>query len=47
MSGSCERNNEPSCSLKGGKFLDYMSDYQLLKKDWSICYASYSSWIGL
>jgi len=29
--GFCEHGNEPSDSIKGGEFLDYMSDYQLLK----------------
>jgi hypothetical protein len=33
MAGSCEHGNEPSISIKGGEFLDYLSDYQLLKKD--------------
>jgi len=30
---SCEHGNEPSSSVKGGEFLDQLSDYQLLKKD--------------
>jgi hypothetical protein len=30
---SCEHGNEISGSIKGGEFLDYISDYQLLKKD--------------
>jgi hypothetical protein len=25
--GSCEHGNEPSGSIKGGEFLDWMSDY--------------------
>jgi hypothetical protein len=25
--GFCEHDNEPSGSIKGGKFLDYLSDY--------------------
>jgi hypothetical protein len=29
---SCENGNEPSVSIKGGEFLDYLSDYLLLKK---------------
>jgi hypothetical protein len=29
--GSCEHGNEPSSSIKGGEFLDQLSDYQLLK----------------
>jgi hypothetical protein len=33
VSGSCEHGNEPSGSTKGGEFLGYLSDYQLLKKD--------------
>jgi hypothetical protein len=31
--GSCEHGNAPSGSIKGGEFLDYLSDCQLLKKD--------------
>jgi len=27
LGGSCEHGNEPSGSLKGTKFLDYLSDY--------------------
>jgi hypothetical protein len=30
---SCEYDNEPSGFVKGGEFLDQLSDYQLLKKD--------------
>jgi hypothetical protein len=30
--GSCEHGDEPSYSIKGGEFLNQMSDYQLLKK---------------
>jgi hypothetical protein len=29
----CEHGNEPSCVIKGGKFLDQLSDYKFLKKD--------------
>jgi hypothetical protein len=29
----CEHGNEPSDSIKGGEFLDYLSHYYLLKKD--------------
>jgi hypothetical protein len=36
VAGSCEHGNEPSGSIKGGKFLDWLSDYQLLKKDCSL-----------
>jgi hypothetical protein len=25
--GPCEHHNEPSGSIKGGEFTDYMSDY--------------------
>jgi hypothetical protein len=32
---SCEHGNEPSGSIKGLGFLYYMSDYQLLKKDYA------------
>jgi hypothetical protein len=31
--GSCEQNNEPLGSIKGREFLDYLSDYWLLEKD--------------
>jgi hypothetical protein len=31
VAGSCESNNELSSSIKGGGFLHYLSDYQLLK----------------
>jgi hypothetical protein len=30
--GACERGNEPSCSINGGGFLDYLNDYQLFNK---------------
>jgi hypothetical protein len=33
MVGSFEHGNEPAGSIKGGEFLDHMSDYQILKKD--------------
>jgi len=29
--GSCEHSNKPSGSIKCGKFLDHVNDYQLLK----------------
>jgi hypothetical protein len=29
----CDQGNEPSCSIKGDEFLDYISDYQLLEKN--------------
>jgi hypothetical protein len=31
VAGSCEDGNEPSGSIKGGEFLGYLSDCQLLK----------------
>jgi hypothetical protein len=31
--GTCEYGNEPSGSIKDGEFLDYLSNYNLLKKD--------------
>jgi hypothetical protein len=31
--GSCEHGNEPSGSIKGGEFLDKMSDYKLINRD--------------
>jgi hypothetical protein len=33
MAGSSEHDNEHSGSIKCGEFLDYLSDYQLLKED--------------
>jgi hypothetical protein len=30
---SCEHGNELSVSIKGGKFIDLLSDYKLLDKD--------------
>jgi hypothetical protein len=35
--GSCEHGNEPSDSIKSGKLLDLLSDYQLLKKGSAPC----------
>jgi len=37
MAGSHGHGNEPSgsSSVKGGKFLDQLSDYRLLKKDFA------------
>jgi hypothetical protein len=31
--GRLEQRNEPSGSIRGEEFLDWLSDYQLLKKD--------------
>jgi len=31
--GSCERDTQPTDSIKGGEFLDQMSDYQHLRKN--------------
>jgi hypothetical protein len=33
VAGSCEHGNKTSGSIKGGKLLDHLDDYQLLKKD--------------
>jgi hypothetical protein len=33
VANCCEYGNEPTHSIKGGEFIDYLSDYQLLKKD--------------
>jgi hypothetical protein len=30
--GSCENGNEPSGSIKGGKFLEWLSNWQRLKE---------------
>jgi hypothetical protein len=32
VAGFCERDNEPSGSIKCGEFLDKLSDYYLVKK---------------
>jgi len=42
VAGSCEHGNVPSDSIKDGEFLDYLSEYKLLKKDstawnWLVC----------
>jgi hypothetical protein len=31
MVGSCEHDNEPLCSIKGGEFLHELSDCKLLR----------------
>jgi hypothetical protein len=33
MAGPCEHGKELSGSIRSGKYLDYMSDYELLKMD--------------
>jgi hypothetical protein len=33
VAGSCVPSNEPSGSIKGEEFFDWLSDCQLLKKD--------------
>jgi hypothetical protein len=33
MASYCEHGNEPSDSIKGGKFLNKLSDYEILMKD--------------
>jgi hypothetical protein len=33
VAGTCEQSDEPSRSIKGGQFLEYLSEYYLLKKD--------------
>jgi hypothetical protein len=37
VTGSFEHDNEPSGSVDGGEFVDYLSDYSLLKKDFAPC----------
>jgi hypothetical protein len=32
VAGSCEHGNEPSDSIKGGEFFDYLSDFQLSRR---------------
>jgi len=34
VTGFCEQGNETSVSIKGEKFLDHLSDYQVLMKDY-------------
>jgi hypothetical protein len=36
VAGCCENGNEPSGSIKGGEFLDSLSDCQLLNKDFAL-----------
>jgi hypothetical protein len=39
MTSYCEHHNETLGSIKGGKFLDYLSDYYILNKEsalWSL-----------
>jgi hypothetical protein len=33
LAGCCDHSNEPPCFIKGWEFLDHLSDYYLLKKD--------------
>jgi hypothetical protein len=33
VAGSCEHGNDPSGSIKGGKILDWLSNYKLFKND--------------
>jgi hypothetical protein len=35
VAGSCEHGHEPSAFIKGGEFLDYLNDYELLKMDFA------------
>jgi hypothetical protein len=37
VTGSREHGNESLGSIKGGEFLDYLSNYLLLKKDSALC----------
>jgi hypothetical protein len=38
LADCCEHGNETSGSIKGGEFLDYLSDYQLLRSESALCY---------
>jgi hypothetical protein len=38
VANSCERGNESLDSIHGGGFLDWLSDYQLPKKDSRVSY---------
>jgi hypothetical protein len=33
LAWSCERGNKPLGSIKGGKYVDHLNDYYLMKKD--------------
>jgi hypothetical protein len=33
VAGCCEHGNEPFGAIRGGKLLDYLSNYKLLRKD--------------
>jgi hypothetical protein len=35
VAGCCEHGNEPSGSIKSGEFLDQLSDYLFVKKDYT------------
>jgi len=35
MAGCCKHDNEPSDSVKGGEFLDYLNDFWFLEKDFA------------
>jgi hypothetical protein len=38
VAGSCEHGNEPSgFMIKGGEFLDQLSDYYIFKKYYATC----------
>jgi hypothetical protein len=37
VAGSCEHDNNPSVSIKGGEYADLLSDCQLLNKDHASC----------
>jgi hypothetical protein len=36
VAGSCEHGNERSGSIKDGKFIDHLNDYQLINMDCSM-----------
>jgi len=36
VAGSCEHDNEPSGSIKGGELLEQLNEYQLLKNGSSL-----------
>jgi len=49
VAGPCERGNESSGSIKGGEFLDYLSDYELLKDlaSWNYSIIYLKEYVGL
>jgi hypothetical protein len=45
VAGTCEHGNEPLGSIKGGEFVDWIHDYELLKKA-SAPWSHLVTWLG-